>query len=585
MALDGITLGLVKKELEGVILNAKVDKIHQPGKNELTFIMRTRTGSYRLFMSCNNQCPRVHLSRYTVENPPVPPMLCMLLRKRLTGAVLSEIRQLGNDRILELVFDGSNDIGDKTRYYIVIELLSQKSNIIFLDEERKVIDAVKRVTDDFKDIREIYPGIDYEYPDRQDKLDLINGDTSEIRARICSYGDIMLSRACLDAIEGISPIVGRELAYRAVFGDKKISELTDIEKDRINDGLIKLKDDIKNPKAYGLSSGDRINFDFTFTKVRQYGDAAEIREYDSFCDLLDEFYFEKDRFLRTKQKASDLFKRLNSSIERTAKKINVRKAELEKSQKREDIKLYAELITANQFKLSEKASYYELENYYDNNKLITIPADPALTPQQNAQKYFREYKKAINAEKMLYDLIAEGEEELTYLDSVIDSLSRAVTEAEIGEIRAELESGGYIHKRQQKGKVQKTKSPEPMEFESSDGFRILVGRNNTQNDFLTFKIANNHDLWLHVQKQAGSHTVICSDNKDITEIAIKEAAIIAAYFSKSSQSSSVPVDYTLVKNIKKPNGAKPGKVIYYTYNTLYVNPDKEIVEKLKKKAL
>ncbi|MCR4594090.1 MAG: NFACT family protein, partial [Clostridiales bacterium] len=579
-----ITLGLVKKELEDVILNAKVDKIHQPGKNELTFIMRTRTGSYRLFMSSNNQCPRIHLSRYTVENPPVPPMLCMLLRKRLTGAVLSEIRQVGNDRILELVFDGSNDIGDKTRYYIVIELLSQKSNIIFLDEERKVIDAVKRVTDDFKDIREIYPGISYDYPERQDKLDRIIGDTSEIAKRICSYGGIMLARAWLDAIEGISPIVGRELAYRAVFGDKKVSDLSDIEKDRINDEIVKLKDDIAYSKAYGLSSGDRINFDFTFTRVRQYGDAAEIKEYDSFCDILDEFYFEKDRYLRTRQKASDLFKRLNSSIERTARKINVRKAELEKSQNREDIRLYAELITANQYKLSDKASFYELENYYDN-KLVRIPADPSLTPQQNAQKYFREYKKAINAEKMLHDLISEGEEELSYLDSVTDSLSRAVTEAEIGEIRAELEDGGYIHKRQQKGKVQKTKSPEPLEFESSDGFRILVGRNNTQNDYLTFKIAKNYDLWLHVQKQAGSHTIICSDNREISENAIKEAASIAAYYSKSSQSSSVAVDYTLVKNIKKPNGAKPGKVIYYTYNTLYVTPDKEIAEKLKKTAL
>ena len=294
---------------------------------------------------------------------------------------------------------------------------------------------------------------------------------------------------------------------------------------------------------------------------------------------MDDFYFEKDKINRTKRKAADLFKLLNSAIERTSRKINNRKLELEKSVNREQIRIYAELITANQYRLTEKSSVYKLENYYDNNKIIEIPVNPALSPLQNAQKYFKEYKKAVNAEKMLYSLIEDGEQELIYLDTVLDNLSRAETEREIAEIRYELEQGGYL--KIKKGNKQKKEKPlPPLEFMSSDGFKILVGRNNVQNDILTLKTAKNYDMWLHIQKYAGSHTIIVADKKDITDTAIYEAACISAYHSKAQTSSSVPVDYTLVKNVKKPVGAKPGKVIYNTYNTIYVTPQKELIEKL-----
>ncbi len=582
MALDGITLGLVKNELSNTLLGAKVDKIHQPSKNELVFILRTRNGSFRLYMSANNQSPRIHLSSYTIENPNTPPMFCMLLRKRLASAVLSEIKQYGNDRVLELVFDAVTEIGDKTKYYIICEIISQKSNIIFLDSDKKIIDSIKRITNDYKDIREIYPGLIYNYPERQNKYDILTESEETILNAILSFTDLTVSKACLSAIEGISPLISRELAYRTVYGDCNISELSDIEKERLKIEIKRLKDEIDKPKAYSLSFEDNKNFDFTFTKIRQYNDAVTIDEYDSFCDLLDNFYFEKDRYLRTKQKAADLFKLLNNAIERTSKKVNIRKLELEKSKDRDKLKLYAELITANQYKINEKSSYYEIENYYDEGKIIKIKVDPSLTAQQNAQKLYKEYKKSVAAEKILYDLIKEGEDELTYLDSVIDSLSRSSSESEITEIRNELISEGYLKAKNTKNKAKKSPSVKTLEFLSSDGFNIFVGRNNIQNDFLTFKQAKNYDIWLHVQRQPGSHTIISSDNKKVTDNTIKEAAIIAAYYSKASQSSSVAVDYSLVKNIKKPNGAKPGKVIYHDYNTLYVTPDKETVEKLKK---
>ena len=296
--------------------------------------------------------------------------------------------------------------------------------------------------------------------------------------------------------------------------------------------------------------------------------------------MLDDFYFEKDKINRIKRKASDLFKILNNAVERTSRKINNRRLELEKSENREQLRIFAELITANQYRLTEKSSVYTVENYYDNCNMVEIPVNPALTAQQNAQKYFKEYKKATNAEKLLHNLIEEGEQELVYLDTVLDTLSRADSDREITEIRDELEKGGYVKSR--KGNKQKKDKPlPPIEFKSSDGFTILVGRNNVQNDILTLKTAKNYDMWLHVQKHAGSHTVIIADKKELTETAIFEAACIAAYHSKAKDSSSVAVDYTLIKNVKKPVGAKPGKVIYNTYNTVYVTPQKELIEKLK----
>ena len=581
MALDGITLGLVKNELKTYILGSKIEKIHQPSRNELVFILRTRNGGYRLYLSCDGQSPRVHLTRYNLENPKVPPMICMLLRKRLCGATLIDIKQIKNDRILVFEFDGTTEIGDKTNYYVICEIMGQRSNIILCDNDYKIIDAIKRVDEEKSSVREILPGLRYELPPLQEKCDIINDDAQSILKSILSKPEKMLSKAILESIEGLSPIVGREIAYRTVFGDKQVGLLSHIEKERLENEINIIKTEINEKKFYMLDSVERVPFDFSFSNIRQYGNSLGKKEYDSISELLDDFYFEKDKLNRIKRKASDLFKLLNSAVERTSRKINNRKIELEKSENREQIRIFAELITANQYRLNEKSSVYKLENYYDNNNIIEIPVNPALSPLQNAQKYFKEYKKAANAEKLLHNLIEDGEQELIYLDSVIDNLTRAETEREISEIRDELEQGGYI-KRKKGNKSKKEKPLPPIEFISSDGFKILVGRNNVQNDILTLKTAMNYDMWLHVQKRAGSHTVIVADRKEITETAIYEAACIAAYHSKAKNSSSVPVDYTLIKNVKKPTGSKPGKVIYNTYNTIYVTPTKEIIEKLKK---
>ncbi len=581
MALDGITLGLITKELEGYLIGSKIDKVHQPSKNELVFIFRTRNGGYRLYLSCDGQSPRVHLTRYNLENPKVPPMLCMLLRKRLCGAVLTEIKQVRNDRILIFEFDGTTDIGDKTKYYLICEIMGQRSNVILCDSDYKIIDAVKRVDEEKSSVREILPGLRYELPPIPQKYDILNDNLEKICSEIYKSQDKLLSKTILDTLEGVSPIVGREVAYRVVFGDKQVGSLLNIEKERLQTEIETLKTEIiENQKFYMLTSIDGIPFDFSFVNIRQYGNSLIKKEYDSISELLDDFYFEKDRINRIKRKAADLYKILNNAVERTSRKINNRHLELEKSENREQLRIYAELITANQYRLTEKASVYTVENYYDNNNTVHISVNPALTAQQNAQKYFKEYKKATNAEKLLHNLIEEGQQELVYLDTVLDMLSRADTDREITEIREELEKGGYV-KVKKGNKSKKDRPLPPIEFRSSDGFVILVGRNNVQNDNLTLKTAMNYDVWLHVQKHAGSHTVIIADKKEITETAIFEAACIAAYHSKAKDSSSVAVDYTLIKNVKKPVGAKPGKVIYNTYNTVYVTPEKDYIEKLK----
>ena len=579
MALDGITLGLVKNELKSYTLGSKIDKIHQPSKNELVFILRTRDGGYRLYLSCDGQSPRVHLTRYNLENPKTPPMLCMLLRKRLCGATLVDIKQVNNDRILIFEFDGTTEIGDKTKYYVICEIMGQRSNIILCDNDYRIIDAVKRVDEEKSTVREILPGLKYELPPMQEKCNILTDDALDIANKILSMPEKLLSKAILECIEGISPIVAREIAYRTVFDDKQVGLLTDIEKERLTNEIETIKREICNNEFILLNSVDGVPFDFSFTNIRQYGNSLDKKSYNSISELLDDFYFEKDKINRTKRKAADLFKLLNSAIERTSRKINNRRLELDKSVNREQIRIYAELITANQYRLTEKSSVYRLENYYDNNNIIEIPVNPALSPLQNAQKFFKDYKKAANAEKMLYSLIEDGEQELVYLDTVLDNLSRAETEREISEIRDELEKGGYL-KTKKGNKLKKEKPLPPLEFKSSDGFKILVGRNNVQNDILTLKTAKNYDMWLHIQKYAGSHTIIIADKKEITDAAIYEAACIAAYYSKAQNSSSVAIDYTLVKNVKKPVGAKPGKVIYDTYNTIYVTPQKELIEKL-----
>ncbi len=583
MALDGIFLRQIKNEIEKEAVSMRVEKVHQPSKEELVLVLRGRNGQKKLLLSARANSPRIHFTTHAPENPKTPPMLCMLLRKHLTSAMITGFRQVDSDRILFMDFEATNEIGDRVSLSLVIEIMAQHSNIILINADNNtIIDSLKRVDLSTSSVRQILPGLTYVLPPKQFKLDLFKEKSDRICERILSHKNKNLSSAVLSSVEGISPVISREIAFRVSETDEFCSELTENKKEKIKSVIEEIQAKINNSETspYIVEDENGRPADFAFMEINQYGNVRKSVKEESFSSLLDRFYYERDRLERTKQRSDDLYKKLNNLIQRISKKINLQTAELKECADRETLRIYAELISANLYRLEKGALYYDLENYYDENKIVRIKADPALSPNANSQKYFKEYRKAKTAEKMLTELIEKNREELEYVESVLDELSRAEGEDEINEIRRELSDNGYVKNKQKESKNKSQKTLPPKKFISDDGFTILVGRNNIQNDKLSLKTARGNDMWLHTQKIHGSHVVIVSDGKEISDLAIEQAAIIAAYNSKARMSSQVPVDYTPAKNLKKPNGAKPGFVIYHVYNTLFVKPDEKLVEKL-----
>lgn len=556
MALDGIFLYHLKNEIADFAVDSRVDKIYQPSRDELVISLRSREGSRKLLMSCNADSARIHFTDYPPENPPKPPMFCLMLRKRLTGAWITSIEQENLERIVKINFSGTDELGDKRSYSLIIEIMGRYSNIIFVDENAKIIDSMKRIDENKSQVREVLPGVTYVAPPAQDKMNIFTDDISEISQRIMQSSK-GLYKAAMDTIKGVSPIVCRELENGLSLDAFKVQAQNPVP-------ILVMLD---TPK------------DFAFIDIKQYDNLAEIKHYDTFSQLLDYFYYERVRLMRIKARSADLFKKLTTLQERAVRKAVNREKELEDCKDKETYKIFGDLINANQYRLEKGQPYYDLENYYDDNKPVRIPADIFLTPAQNAQKYYKEYRKKQIAETKLNDFIAEANAEARYFESVIDALSRAETDSEISEIKTELSEGGYIKKTADKKKNQK--SLKPMKFRTRDGFSVLVGRNNLMNDRLTMKTAKNYDTWFHVQDSAGSHVICETSGTEITDAAIHDCAVIAAYFSKARESSNVAVDYTLVKNIKKPNGAKFGFVVYDPYKTEFATPTLEEVEGLK----
>lgn len=556
MALDGIFLYHLKNEIAQFAIDSRVDKIHQPSKDEIIINLRSRQGSKKLLLSCNADAARIHFTEFPPENPAKPPMFCLLLRKRLAGAWVTDIEQDNLERILKINFSGTDELGDKTNYSLIIEIMGKYSNIIFVGKDGKIIDSMKRVDENKSHIREVLPGVTYVAPPKQDKLNIFTDDIEKIREKIAQSRKGMY-KAVMEAIKGISPIICREFEYGLT--------------------LDEFKKQAQNPTPTVVFT--YAPKDFAFIDIKQYDNLATINHYDTFSQLLDYFYYERVRLMRIKARSADLFKTVTTLQERAVRKAINRTQELEDCKDKETYKLFGDLIAANMYRLEKGVPYYDLENYYDNNKIVRIPADIMLTPSQNSQKYYKEYRKKQVAESKLNEFINEANDEADYFESVIDSLSRAETDGEITAIKAELASQGYIKKGNDKKKEQK--SLKPMHFKTRDGFDVYVGRNNIMNDKLTMKTAKNYDTWFHVQSAAGSHVICETSGNQISDGAIHDCAIIAAYFSKARESSNVAVDYTLVKNVRKPNGAKPGFVVYDPYKTEFATPTIDEVESLK----
>ena len=580
MSLDGAFLHIVCNELQPLV-GARVDKVYQPSREEIVVSLRTyRDGGKKIVLSANSVSARVNLTTAAFENPQQPPMFCMLLRKHLSGGRLMAIRQDGLERIVSLDFECTNEIGDIVTNSLVAEIMGRHSNIILVRDGR-VIDSVKRITDDISSVRRVLPGIQYEAPPRQDRLCLLDAEPQQVLDAIADSPE-RLCKKLSTVLEGVSPILTREMAwYSAKDVDAACNALSDSAKDRLRFILGRVKSAVSGGECCFtvVSEPGGRKKDFCFINIEQYSTSMVISHENSANELLDGFFASQDRTERTRQRAHDLLKLLMNSYERVSRKLELQKKELAECSGREVFRVRGDLINANIWRLEKGQSKAVLEDF-TTGEPVEIQLDPRLTPAQNAQKYYTEYRKLDTAEKKLTELIAKGQQELVYIDSVFDAASRTDSESDLAEIRRELREQGYL-----KGGVRADekvkKTSDPLHFRSSEGFEILVGRNNRQNDQLTLKTAKATDIWLHTQGIAGSHVIIRTEGRQPGEQTLFEAAQLAAFHSKGRSGSGVPVDYVAVKFVKKPAGAKPGMVIFTNNRTLYVTPDENLVNSLK----
>lgn len=582
MALDGSFLRQIHHELEQYILDARVDKIHQVSREELVLILRQRSGSCKLYISAGADSPRIHLTQTSFENPKTPPMFCMLLRKYLSGAKVVALRQIGLDRILQIVFETRNEMGDLVQLTGSMEIMGRHSNFILVDENGRIVDALKRVDDTMSSVRPVLPGMRYTLPPAQDKLLLTEASPEEMAQRIANGRDVPLSKAILEAVQGVSPIVCREIAGYVFTGDDNVvSQMGSGHWDKLRFMLARVQAMVRDYTGTPTAAIDAKGkpMDFSFLPIRQYGSMVVTHTYETYSQLLDSFYTQRDNVQRMRHRSSDLLKTLANTSDRIARKINLQKKELEDCAQRETWRAWGDILSANLYAISKGDRQAVLPNFYkEGMPMVTIPLDVRKTPAQNAQKYYAEYRKADTAEKKLRELIAQGEAEYAYIDTVFDALTRAATTTELAAIRTELEEQGYVRRQNKKG--MKPQKLEPKKYVSDDGFTILVGRNNTQNDQLTLKESKGRDIWLHTKNIPGSHTIVVSDGKTVPDSTLSQAAILAATNSRAVDSTQVPVDYTEIRYVKKPRGAKPGKVIYVNYQTAYVTPDLELEKRL-----
>ena len=573
MAFDATFLAAVMDEVRSRTADARVDKIHQPSRDTVIIQLKCREGREKLLFALNPTAPRLHLTSASPENPAEPPMFCMLLRKHLLGARLIEMSQIPMERCAMFTFDCIDEMGDHVRKTLVAELMGRTCNLYLLSPEGRIIDCLRRIGLDESAKRSALPGLNYQEPEAITKQNPRDWTAADFTQLLTSVGKDLLSERLMDELGGLSPLVCREAAlFAAGSTDARVE---DMNVEAVAEKLaLFFHEHLHHPKPYFYAQADGTPKQFAFCPIRQYG---AYQEAASFGGLLDMYYTVRDRKDAMRQKSQTVRKTVQNLCTRTRKKLAIQEKELEATFDRERLRQLGDIVTANIHRIIKGQTVIQCEDFYDENmSLIDIPISPILSPQQNAAKFYKDYAKLKNAEKELTKQISLGEEELHYLKSVLEELNRAETEAELEEIRQELQSGGYLKADGSKRKMKIAKS-KPMRFESTDGYPIYVGRNNQQNDELTFKAARKDDIWCHATKVHGSHVIISCGGTTPPDDTITQAAQLAAYYSESTGGQNIPVDVTPVKQVKKLTGAKPGMVIYHTYRTVIVNPYKDIV--------
>ncbi len=585
MAFDGFVTHNIVRELKNTLLSGKIDKIYQPEKDEITVSVRTHDGTFRLLMSAATSNPRLHLSDVSRQNPINAPLFCMILRKHLTGGKITDITQHGFDRIVKIDIECYTEMGDLTGKSLIIEIMGKHSNIILTQNDNKIIDSIKHVDFTTSAVRQVLPGLFYEFPPKQDKQEpntLLEADLAD-RIRHLNP-DCLMDKFLVSELIGMSPLLAREIVFRHS-GDTKVFACDINPEDFAKHTTAFISSIIKGketPSVVKEKDGGKPTA-FSCVNLTQYNGLNVVTPAESLSYAVEEFFLSRDLHERLTQKAAGTVKTVNNNIDRCRKKIAIHREILEKSKEREKYKICGDLLTANLYRIESGASEITVQNFYSENmEDKTISLKPELSPSGNAQRYYKLYTKSKTAEEHSIQQLTEAETELEYLETVLDSITRASTYNDIAEIREELSEQGYISSGNPKKKKSLKKS-KPLEFLSSDGYTILVGRNNKQNDELTIRMAFSTDMWLHTKNIPGSHVLIRTNGTgEVPDNTLVEAAQIAAYFSKAQNSKGVGVDYTLIKNIRKPNGSNPGFVIYDTNYTVYVDPDETLVQRLKK---
>ena len=572
MPLDAIFLSALTKELNETLPGARIDKIQQPERDTVLLQLRSQSaGNRRLLLSASPNHPRLHYTEAKYENPAQPPMFCMLLRKHLAGGRVLSLRQLPLERAVELRVESADELGELSEKRLYLELMGRNSNLILTGPDGRVIDCLRRVDFEMSEKRQVLPGLFYREPPAQGKLDFRAENAETIFDALGAVDHpLALDRWIMERWAGISPLIARELAFRCT--GRTDPDLTALDRPSLAAGLSR---ELKALTADFVPSclllaGERK--DFSFRPIAQYEGYMTQERFPSFSELLDDFYTGRAQAERMRARTQTIHRTLTNQLSRVRRKLANQEKELEATYDRERLRQLGDIVTANLHRMERGQARLSAVDFYDPDmKEIEIPLNVTLSPQQNAAKYYKDYNKAKHAERFLTEQIALGRSEEEYLASVLEALSRAETERDVSDIRAELTEGGYL-KQTDRRKQMKLPPSKPMEFRSSDGFQILVGRNNRQNDLLTAKLAYKTDLWLHVQKAHGAHVIIACAGAQVPDRTITEAAELAAWYSQARQGRNVPVDLCPVRQVKKPAGAKPGMVVYENYRTVFVNP-------------
>ena len=574
MPLDAVCLQAVVAELAPQITGSRIEKIQQPARDQVVLLLR---GNRRLLLSAGGGQPRLHLTELPRDNPAQPPMFCMLLRKYLSGGIIESIQQAPLERVVTLTVSAADELGERSQFSLILEAVARRANLILADKDGHIIECLRRIDFEMNPDRQVLPGLFYHLPTPPDKVSPFTVTEEEFAALAAAAGEgAPADQWLVRTVNGLSPLVARELTFRACGStDAPVTGHTAA----LWSAFAAWRDTV-NEKHFipAMLKRSGVPMDFTYLHVGQYGGAAEEETYTSFSRLLDDFYEKREQAERVKQKGQDLVKTASNGAARLRRKIAAQEQELAESKNRDKWRVYGELITANLYRMERGMSRLTAQNYYDPDCAdVDIPLDVRLSPQENAAKYFKKYTKAKTAEKYITAQLEKARVELTYLESVLQELTLAESEQDFNDIRAELTDGGYLRA---KGRKQPQRPSKPREFRSTAGLRILVGRNNRQNDRLTAKDAEKWDIWLHTQRIHGSHVILCTGGAQPDEQSLLEAASLAAYFSQAQNSTKVPVDFTQVKYVKKPAGSPPGFVNYTNYKTILADPSEELVKRL-----